>query len=78
MGKIKVDVSNCARCNGNHTGLWFTQLTNEMPDSGGFAWTHWAPCPENGEPVLLRLVLVDGTGGGERKLSISNAGAEPR
>lgn len=27
------------------------------PEAGGLAWTHWYPCPTNGDPVL---VIVSG------------------
>ncbi len=43
-------IRNCARCGGEHAVLEFGELSR--PTSHGH--THWAPCPTNGEPILLR------------------------
>jgi len=41
----------CARCGKNHTNIIFQPLKRP-----GERHTHWAPCPTNGEPVMLVVV----------------------
>ena len=55
--QFKTNVGNCARCGGNHDVLLFRKLRRPVvaPDR---EWTHWASCPENGEPILLRRDLA--------------------
>ena len=55
--QFKTNVGNCARCGGNHDVLLFRKLRRPVvaPDR---EWTHWASCPENGEPILLRRELA--------------------
>jgi len=45
---ITVDIGNCARCAENHAQLTFKKLGEPIE-----SWTHWAPCPNTQEPVLL-------------------------
>ena len=45
---MKVDIRKCARCNGDHDDLEFRPF-----DLPARKFTHWAPCPTNGEPVLM-------------------------
>lgn len=49
--RVLINVRNCARCGGNHKKLEFTKLTIE-----GERHSHWAPCPTNGEPVMLVIL----------------------
>lgn len=49
-----VSIQSCARCGQDHTNLEFKQFTNPVEDSDGTMWTHWALCPVNGEPILLK------------------------
>ena len=49
---MKTTVPHCARCGGRHEGLSFQALARPME---GY-YTHWATCPETGEPIMLRLV----------------------
>jgi hypothetical protein len=56
-----VDLRGCARCHGDgHKQLVFRPLTHpvEMGDGTMTHWamTHWAPCPTNGEPILMGYV----------------------
>lgn len=44
---------NCARCGGAHNNLTFTPLTQPVSYRYEPPSTHWAPCPANGEPILL-------------------------
>ncbi len=55
------ELKNCARCGETHDGslLTFSKLTNPIEDPDGTKWTHWSPCPINGEPILLRAQLVE-------------------
>lgn len=41
---------NCARCGETHHGIKWRMLTRPCGDD-----THWAPCPTNGEPILMRI-----------------------
>lgn len=45
-----IDVKHCVRCGGEHKALEFRPLSR--PSEG---WSLWAPCPGNGEPVMVRL-----------------------
>jgi hypothetical protein len=45
-------VRSCARCGGDHD-VEFKPLTHPVVDTDGTTWTHWAPCPVNGEPILM-------------------------
>jgi len=49
-------VKHCARCGGDHDEMKFTRLSHPSAE-----WTHWAPCPTNGEPLMLQITW----GGGE-------------
>lgn len=51
----RVDVRRCARCGGDHKGLEFRALTRPAKD---YQW--WAPCPENGEPILMDVKPAPG------------------
>lgn len=53
-----VNLTGCARClGGGHPQLAFAPLTHPMAaEDGSEPFTHWAPCPANGEPILLRHV----------------------
>jgi hypothetical protein len=46
-----VTVRTCARCGGDHTNLEFKKLTRIQDE-----WTHWAKCPNIGEPIMLKIV----------------------
>lgn len=45
----RVTVAPCGRCGGNHRDLAFEPLN--APPAG---YTHWAPCPATGQPLLVR------------------------
>jgi len=49
------DVRNCARCGGQHLQLEFRRFTRPF-GVGREAFQWWAPCPTNGEPLLMRRV----------------------
>lgn len=51
-------VNGCARCGGVHENVQFALLSNPVLERTFFpapAYTHWAPCPMNGEPILLLI-----------------------
>lgn len=43
-------VDGCARCGEDHSYINFKPLTFACGD-----YTHWAPCPTNGEPLLMKI-----------------------
>ena len=61
-----IDLVGCARCRGEgHARLTFRPLTHPVECENGER-THWAPCPTNGEPILMRILrarLLAETGG---------------
>lgn len=54
----KAVVLECPRCGGAHKDLRFEPLSR-MTD----VWTHWAPCPANGQPIMAQSAARPG---GER------------
>jgi hypothetical protein len=48
-------VRSCARCSGDHVGILARPLTIPFApaEAAPLIWTHWAPCPVNGEPILV-------------------------
>ncbi len=56
-GPITFDQVGCARCNGDgHPGITFLPFTYPVRTPNVREFTHWAPCPTNGEPILLLIV----------------------
>lgn len=56
MGSLIVKkIISCARCGDDHLNVLFESLDHPFapPEAGGLAWTYWAPCPLNGQPILL-------------------------
>lgn len=53
-GVMKIDVLNCARCDGVH-------LQIEVEPFRGVAnpvYSHWCLCPESKQPILVRFETV--------------------
>ncbi len=44
---------SCERCGQDHDGVVFKKLDHPVRDL-----THWATCPTNGQPILMRQVIV--------------------
>lgn len=44
----------CARCHKDHENMVWRPLQYPIEDPDGTHWTHWAPCPTNDQPVLMR------------------------
>lgn len=50
-------LTNCARCGGDHLDLSYRTFARPVPEYDGLGdWTHWALCPTNGEPILIRTL----------------------
>ena len=52
--EITTDVKCCARCGEDHQKVIFTKLSRPHPRH-----THWAPCPKNKEPIMMRVVEME-------------------
>ncbi len=55
-------IDNCARCGGVHYDLVFQPFTRPFcnvvnGEISGF--THWCPCPNNQEPILMLVVTAE-------------------
>lgn len=48
---------NCNRCGGEHEDLNFQRMEPPL-DISGIMFTHWAICPTNNTPILLRVETV--------------------
>jgi len=58
-GPFTSSIRGCARCDGDgHEDVLWQPLTFPIEDTDGTSWTHWAPCPTNGEPILMRTFEV--------------------
>jgi len=66
-------ITNCARCGKNHEDLEFEVLARPAP-SGDLEYTAWAPCPTNGQPVLMETLEGDPPQGERR---VFEAGVDP-
>lgn len=49
---MKTTINNCARCGETHEDLEFEKLDKPFLE-GRARYNHWAPCPVNGQPVML-------------------------
>lgn len=54
---IITNIKNCARCGGDHSEVIGAKLTIPFspPEAAPVTWTHWAMCPSNGEPILIKI-----------------------
>lgn len=49
-------LERCARCGKNHRNLEFIPLYRPIQYAEGLSpITHWALCPNNGDPILMRI-----------------------
>lgn len=53
-----IGIRHCARCNGDHPRITFHPFKQSITDKAATEWTHWASCPETGEPILMRFVTL--------------------
>lgn len=47
-----VNISACARCEGDHTGVPSQEFARPI-ELGGLTWGWWGVCPETNEPILM-------------------------
>ena len=50
---IEIDITNCARCDGDHKKLKAKVLDNHE------RYTHWMECPNTKQPILT-IIIEDG------------------
>ena len=64
--RIVKAITNCARCGGDHESITAIEMAQPFapPEAGGLSWTHFAPCPTNGQPILF--VFADHRPGAEQ------------
>ena len=55
---IRQSVQRCARCGRDHQNLILRHLERPIEDRDGSVWTHWMRCPQNGDPILWRVVVT--------------------
>lgn len=62
-GSVTVKLlSGCARCHGDHPNLTYFKLRNPVVEDSGAVLTHYAPCPETGEPILMLITEGESDG----------------
>ncbi len=54
-------IINCARCGENHINITAKPLSQPVFLNDEVLYTHWAPCPTNGEPILVVEMAKDGS-----------------
>jgi hypothetical protein len=61
--RLLASVRGCARCGGDHDNVVWKALTRPIVDNdavvGVITWTHWCPCPTNGEPILQAEIPME-------------------
>lgn len=60
---MKTTVIRCARCGQDHEGIEPRKLARAFapPEAAPMVWSHWAPCPTNGDPIMF--VIPDNSDG---------------
>lgn len=53
-----IDLDRCGRCGAGHPGLELRKLSHPADTGRGIIFTHWAPCPVNGEPILHASSII--------------------
>jgi hypothetical protein len=72
---VNVDIKNCPRCGQDHEDVEFTRF-GDNPVAG---FTHFGACPDNGEPILIKVAVIeDGELSGEPKTCGSSGGCVKR
>lgn len=48
-------VINCSRCGIDHDNIDAMRLERPFapPEASPVRWTHWSPCPSNGQPIMF-------------------------
>lgn len=52
---MRANIGHCARCGNGHSAVEFEELEHPVADGDGTTWDYWAPCPNNSQPILLRV-----------------------
>ncbi|HZV74545.1 MAG TPA: hypothetical protein VFF79_12580 [Conexibacter sp.] len=52
---ISQGVQRCPRCGADHGQVTFLRMANAIMAGCTPPLTHWASCPESGEPILARV-----------------------
>lgn len=55
MKEIKISIGSCARCGEDHSDLVFKPFTHPIETHTRVLFTHFAPCPTNGEPIVMEI-----------------------
>jgi hypothetical protein len=50
---ICTPVARCSRCGDDHEQVTFQPMARPVERDDEVIATHWAPCPGNGDPILL-------------------------
>ncbi len=50
-------IRNCSRCGGDHDNVETMELAQPFapPECAPIVWTRWAPCPTNGQPIMVAV-----------------------
>lgn len=51
VAAFRISIQGCARCGESHDVVTMMEFINPPP-----GYTHWAICPETGEPILAYFV----------------------
>lgn len=75
VGEPKVmSIVGCARCDGDgHADVEFLPLDYPIPLPDGREAGWWAPCPTNGQPILLAVWDDDGADAADPTLAVVDA-----
>lgn len=53
-------VIGCARCGADHEDITPQKLDRPIaPPETSIMWSHWAPCPTNGQPIIIAMTADD-------------------
>lgn len=53
----RISIDACARCGDDHEGLAIYRFERPLA-AGGVTYDHWALCPSNDDPILVRIEVV--------------------
>lgn len=59
--KTVFNIRNCARCGNAHDKIDVKAFNRAFApkEAHPLVWTHWAPCPVSGDPILF--IISEGT-----------------
>lgn len=50
---MTTNIKRCARCGNDHEDLPMKDMSNSD------RFSHWAECPTNGQPILIKIIIDD-------------------